>query len=74
MLFGTGVVGFVIAVIIICAVYFLLCWLIRSAPFIPDGVKSIACWVILALCILWFVDVIMGLGGYSFGSGHLGHL
>jgi hypothetical protein len=68
---GSGVVGIIITLLVVCLVYFILKWIIDSAPFISDRAKQIIGWVLIVLCSLWVIDVLLGIAGVNVG-GNLG--
>jgi hypothetical protein len=64
---GTGVVGIIITLLVIAAVYFLLKLLIDRAPFISGEAKTWIDYILLALCIIWLITVLLGIAGYPIG-------
>lgn len=50
-----GLIWAVVYVLVVCAIAYGLTYLVRSAPFIIEPVKSILVWVIWAIVILLFL-------------------
>ena len=71
MIFGSGILGLFLTIVVILLVYFLIKLLIDRAPGISDNIKSILGYVWLVLCVLWVVSIILAIAGYPI-SGMLG--
>jgi membrane associated rhomboid family serine protease len=59
----TTVVWLVVYVIVAGIIFGLLDYLIRSAPFIPDGWKPVLRWILMALGILVLCGILINLLG-----------
>jgi hypothetical protein len=65
-----GLVHIVIVMIVVGMIIGLLYWLVQKAPFIPEPIRPIILWVILALAVL--VVIYMVLLPLVGGSGSTG--
>lgn len=58
-------VSILIFVVVVAVVAGLLAYLVQSAPFIVEPIKSIAVWVIAAIAIVIIILKLLGLAGIS---------
>jgi hypothetical protein len=59
----TEVVWIVVYFLCVVAVFAALDWLVRTAPFVPDGWKPNLRWVLMALGVLVCIGIIMTMFG-----------
>jgi hypothetical protein len=54
-----GLVHIVIVLIVVGMIIGLLYWLVQKAPFIPDPIRPIILWIILALAVLVVIYMVL---------------
>lgn len=60
----TGAIWIILYLVVAAIVFGLLDYLIRTAPFIPDGWKPVLRWILAALGILVLIGILLSfLGG-----------
>ena len=59
----TQVIWFVVYALVVAIVFGLLDYLIRTAPFVPDGWKPVLRWVLMALGILILSGILLSFTG-----------